>query len=110
MPFVTTLTLTSGNHDQLDETVTEIKQRAERKGVELKGPHPKPPTDLRVPQSKTLGPDGGRFESWHYTVYTRTIEIVGYEEFARSVAQRSFPGGVRVEAGVEQRTQVGSGA
>ncbi|MFC6973900.1 uS10/mL48 family ribosomal protein [Halomicroarcula sp. GCM10025709] len=108
MPFVTTLTLSSGDREQLDDTVEEIKQRAERKGVELKGPHPEPPTDLRVPQSKTLGPGDGRFESWSYTVYTRTIEIVGYEEFARSVAQRSFPGGVHVEAGVEQRTQIGS--
>jgi small subunit ribosomal protein S10 len=110
MPFVTTLTFTSGDRHRLDDVVTEIKQSAEQKGVELKGPHPKQPQELRIPQSKSLGPSGGRFESWTHTVYTRTIEIVGYEEFARTVTQRTFPNAIHVEAGVEQRTQVGSGS
>jgi len=107
MPFVTTLTLTSGDRHRLDDVVADIKTRAERKGVELKGPHPKPPEELRVPQSKTLGPDGGRFDPWNYTVYTRTVDIVGYETFARDVTEESFPSGVHVEVGVEQRTQLG---
>ncbi|MDS0277217.1 uS10/mL48 family ribosomal protein [Halomicroarcula sp. S1AR25-4] len=110
MPFVTTLTLTSGDRHRLDDVVADIKERAERKGVELKGPHPKSPDELRVPQSKTLGPDGGRFDPWNHTVYTRTIEIVGYETFARSVTEEAFPDGVHVDVGVEQRTQLGSGS
>ena len=110
MPFVTTLTLTSGDRHRLDGFVSEIKESAERKGVELKGPHPKPPREVHVPQSKTLGPDGGRFEDWTYTVYERTIEIVGYEDFARDITERSFPAGIHVEAGVEQRRQFGSGS
>jgi ribosomal protein S10 len=108
MPFVTTLTLTSGDRHRLDDVVADIKHRAERKGVELKGPHPKSPEQLRVPQSKTLGPGRDRFESWDYTVYTRTIDIVGYEDFAREVTEEAFPAGVHVEVGVEQRTQLGS--
>jgi len=108
MPFVTTLTITSANRYRLDDVVEEIKERAERKGVELKGPHAESPHNLRVPQSKSLGPSGGQFDPWSYTVYTRTIEIVGYEDFARDVTQRSFPRGIHVEAGVEQRTQLGS--
>lgn len=107
MPFVTTLTLTSGNRHRLDDVVADIKTRAERKGVELKGPHPKPPEELRVPQSKTLSPDEKRFGPWNYTVYKRTIEIVGYETFARDIAGDSFPTGIHVEVGVEQRTQIG---
>jgi ribosomal protein S10 len=110
MPYVTTLTLTSGDSDRLDTVVEDIKDRAERKGVELKGPHPKPPKQLRVAQSKTLGPDGGQFDPWNYTVYTRTIEIIGYESFARDVAAESFPPGIHVEVGVTQRSQVGSGS
>ena len=108
MPFVTRLTLKSGDGELLDSVVSEIKDRAERKGVELKGPHPKPPEELRVPQSKTLSPDEKRFAPWNYTVYKRTIEIVGYETFAREIAGDSFPAGIHVEAGVEQRTQMGS--
>jgi ribosomal protein S10 len=108
MPFVTKLTLESGDRHRLDDTVEEIKQQAQRKGVELKGPHPQPPDHCRIPQSKTLGPNGGRFESWDYTIYTRTIEIVDHEEFARSVTERDFSEGIHVEAEIEQRKQIGS--
>jgi ribosomal protein S10 len=110
MPFVTTLTLTSGDREQLDETVTEIKQRAERKGVELKGPRQGSRTELRVPQSKTLGPDGGRFDPWDHTVFTRSIDIVGHDAFARSVTERGLPEGIHLEISVERKTPPGSGA
>lgn len=107
MPFVTKLTLESGDRHRLDDVVDDIKGRASHKGVELNGPHPSPPEHLRVPQSKTLGPGGARFESWEYTVYTRTIEIVGYEAFARDVAGDEYPDQIHVEAEVEQRSHVG---
>lgn len=108
MPFVTKLTLESGDRHRLDDVVDDIKRRASRKGVELKGPHPSPPDHLRVPQSKTLGPGNARFESWEYTVYARTIEIVGYEEFARDVAGDEYPEEIHMEAEVEQRSHAGS--
>lgn len=107
MPFVTKLRLESGDRRRLDDLLDEIKGQAERKGVELKGPHAKPPEHVRVPQSKTLGPGDDRFASWDYTVYTRTIEIVGYEEFARSIAGREHPEGIHVTAEVEQRSHAG---
>jgi ribosomal protein S10 len=109
MPYVTTLTLTSGDRHRLDDVVADIKERAERKGVELKGPRPEEPRKLRVPQSKTLGPGRDRFDSWNYSVYTRTIDIIGYETFARDVTQEAFPEGIHVEVGVEQQTHPGSG-
>jgi len=109
MTFVTTLTLSSGDRHVLDDVVEDIKQRAGRKGVEFKGPHPKPPENYRVPMQKRL--DGGgtrsRFESWRYTVYTRTLRIVGHDGFAREVAGQSYPDAVHVEAEVEQVTGVG---
>jgi ribosomal protein S10 len=107
MPFVTKLTLQSGNRTLLEDVVSDIKDRASRKGVELKGPHPLPPEDYRVPQYKRLTGDGGQFDPWSYTVYTRTIEIIGHDEFARSVAGKDFPTGIHVEADVEQRGQLG---
>jgi ribosomal protein S10 len=103
MPFVTKLTLQSGDRHTLDDVVDDIKARAERKGAEMKGPHPQPPTDLQVPQMKRLSTEGDRFDVWHYTVYTRTIEVVGHDEFARSIAGQSFPTGVHVSAEIEQR-------
>jgi ribosomal protein S10 len=104
MPFVTTLTFRSGNRYLLDEVVDEIKTDAERKGVELKGPHAMSTETLRVPQTKRLLPEGGAFEAWTYTVYTRTIEIIGYDEFARAVAERDLPDAVSVGAEIEQRS------
>jgi len=110
MPFVTTLTFKSGDRELLDEVVGGIKEDGARKGVELKGPHPEPPTELRVPQYRGLDPDGDRFDAWSYTVYTRTIAVIGHDQFARSVAGREFPRPIHVEVEVEQRSQAGGGA
>jgi ribosomal protein S10 len=104
MPFVTKLRLQSGDRAVLDSVVADIKAQAERKGAELKGPHPMPPTELRVPQYRAVG--GDTFDPWAYTVYTRTLEIVGHDEFARAVAERSFPDSVHVSAEIEQRRGV----
>lgn len=109
MPFVTTLEFTSGDRRLLDDVVDDVKLRAERKGAELKGPHPQPPTDFSVPQSKLLAPDGGTFDDWRYTVYTRTVAIVGHDDFARSVASDEYPDRIHVEAEVSQRHQLGQG-
>ncbi|PSQ05956.1 30S ribosomal protein S10 [Halobacteriales archaeon QS_4_69_31] len=109
MPFVTTLEFASGDRRLLDDVVDDVKARAERKGVELKGPHPQPPTDYDIPQSKLLGADGPSFDSWRYTVYTRTVEIVGHDEFARSVAGDDYPDRIHVEAEIEQQRQLGQG-
>lgn len=108
MPFVTTLRLESGDREVLDKVVAEIKAAAERKGAEFKGPHPKPPTHLSVPQYADLLP-GDTLEPWRYTVYTRIVEIVGHDDFARAVASREYPTAVHVAAEVEQVRSTGSG-
>jgi len=106
MPFVTRLTLQSGDGDRLEAVVGDIKDRAERKGVELKGPHPEPPTRHSVPQYRGL-PGDGTFDPWSYTVYTRVVEIVDHNEFAREVAEREFPDSIHISADIEQFSQAG---
>ena len=108
MPFVTSLTLESGDGDLLESIVDDIKERAERKGVKLKGPHPMPPSRLSVPQYKTVGAEE-RFASWQYTVYTRVIEIVDHNEFAREVTEQSYPDRIHITADIERFNQVGDG-
>ena len=108
MPFVTRLTLRSGDGDLLDAVVSDIKERAERKGVELKGPHPKPPTRHTVALRKGLA-RGETFGTWEYTVYTREIEIVDHNEFARDVAEQSYPDRIHVTADIEQFSQAADG-
>ena len=102
MSFVTRLRLQSGDRAKLEAVVDDIKTDARAKGVELKGPHARPPTELRVPQHKTAA-GSEAFRGWGYTVYTRDLDIVGHDEFARSVAGRAFPPGVHVSAAVEQQ-------
>lgn len=109
MPFVTTLTLQSGDRDVLERVARGIKRRAERKGVELRGPHAESPVDVSVPQAKRLDADGGSFGSWQYTVYERRMEVVGHDEFARNVASRERPEGVHLDVDVERVSTPGSG-
>lgn len=107
MPFATKLELTSGDRGALDRVVDGIKETAARKGVEFGGPHPAQPTEVRAPRSKRLSTGSERFPDWTYTVYSRTIEIVGHDKFARSVAGGGFPAGVHVEVDIEQVRQAG---
>ncbi|MFC7177134.1 uS10/mL48 family ribosomal protein [Halosegnis marinus] len=106
MPFVTKLTFESGDREVLDRVVEDIKESAERKGVEMKGPHPRPATDLSAPQQKRLAP-GDSFEAWNFQVYTRDVEIHGYDEFARRVAGDDYPASVHVSADVKQTKGLG---
>jgi ribosomal protein S10 len=107
MPFVTRLTLQSGDRESLERVVTDIKQRASRKGVEMRGPNPEPLQERRVPMQKRLDDEAGAFDPWHYTVYVRTIAIVGHDEFARSVAGDEYPNGIHLEADVERVQNAG---
>ena len=108
MTSVTKLTLSSGDRGTLDAVVSDIVSVVERKGADLRGPHTDPPTEYRVPRSKTLIGDGGRFSPWSYTVYTRKIEIVGHEDAARVAATYEFPPKVHVEVELDRIHTAGS--
>lgn len=102
MPFVTRLTFQSGDRAVLDDVVEEVKERAERKGVQMRGPNPEPLHEVTVPQYMRLHPDGPEADPWRYTVYIRTVTIVGHDEFAREVAAGEYPPGIHLEADIEQ--------
>lgn len=108
MTFVTKLTLQSGDRAALDSVVGDIAAFVEGKGAEMKGPHSNPPETRRVPQHKHTAGGEGTFAPWEYTVYTRTIEIVGHDDVARRVTERSFPPGIHAEVELEQIRQMGS--
>jgi ribosomal protein S10 len=102
MTIVTKLTLRSGDRTALDGVVHDIRDAAQRKGAELKGPHSEPPETLRVAQPKRLTGEGGSFDDWGYTVYSRRVELHGHEALARSLIERDYPSSIRVEAEMEQ--------
>lgn len=106
MTFVTTLELESGDRRALESVVDEIRSAAERKGVQIKGPHTPPPEELALSIYEDL--DGGQHAAtWNYTVYSRTIEIVGHDEFAGSAATWDLPDQVHLEADVRSISQTG---
>lgn len=109
MTFVTKLKLQSGNRSALETCVAKIQSIASQKGAQLKGPHSNPTTRHRVPQYKDLSGDASKqFAPWHYTVYTRELEIVGHNEVARRIThETSFPDCIHVEAEVEQIQPMG---
>ena len=108
MPFVTTLSLRSGDRVVLDSVIEDIRETATRKGIELKGPHTHPPVECRAPLYWDL--QGTRsMGSWGYSVYERTVRIVGHEEIARRIAGWDLPDSVRVEVEIEQVRSMGSG-
>ncbi|MFB6174249.1 MAG: 30S ribosomal protein S10 [Halobacteriales archaeon] len=107
MPFVTTLTLRSGDRTALEAAVEEIRTLAERKGIELKGPHTEPPRSVEAPLYRDLS-GGGPMGTWGYTVYERRFELVGREEIARQIAGMGFPSSVRIEVDVDRIRSTGS--
>lgn len=102
MPFVTRLVLTSGDREALDGVVAGIKRAAERKGLDLRGPHTDPPERYSVPLYKRSPPDGDRYDAWPYTVYERTLEFTGHDETVRSLLHRDVPRGVHRAVEVSQ--------
>lgn len=108
MPFVTTLTLESGDRDGLDTLTGEIRRFAERKGAEFRGPHTSPPERIHVPLYDRLADPGRRIGTWAYMVYQRRIEIVGHDEVARAIADWDFPVGVHVQVDVSQVRSTGA--
>lgn len=100
MSFVTRLTYRSGDGDRLASTVERIKHRAERKGVQLKGPHAEPPTHHSVPQHKGM-PGTGAFEPWQYTVYSRVIEVVDNTGFVRKLSEQEYHDSIHLTVEVD---------
>jgi len=106
MPFVTRLVLTSGDRPALDGLVDELKAAAERKGLDLRGPHTAPPESFTVPlYRRPTADDTRRYGTWSYTVYERVMEFSGHDETVRSLVTRPVPRGVHRTVAV---TQVGS--
>lgn len=108
MPFVTTITLKSGDRQTLDTIVSQIRDTAERKGIELKGPHSRSPQTYRVPLYESLTDTNTETGVWEYTVFERTIQLSGHNETVRQIADWEFPPAIQVEVTVDRVRSIGS--
>lgn len=108
MTYITKLSLQSGDRAALEDAVATITETARRKGAALKGPHSRPPRELRVrlPQRWDATAE---YPAWEYTVYERDLEIVGHDDLARRLATDDYPRAVHVSVEVERVTAAGGG-
>ena len=108
MPLVTTVTVWSGDRAALDDFVDDVVTTAERKGIEVKGPHTRPPQTYRVPLYKRADPSAGRYSPWEYTVYERSLRLSGHDDSVRQIAGHELPRSVRLEIDISQIRSTGS--
>lgn len=108
MPFITTVTLKSGDRQTLDAIVKEMRDAAERKGIELKGPHSRSPQSYRVPLFESLSNTNTETGVWDYTVFERVIQLSGHNETVRQFMDWEFPPSIQVEVSVDRVRSIGS--
>ena len=90
--------LQSQDVSELDDVCGQIKEIAQRVGVEMKGPVPLPTKKLRISTRKTPCGDGSdTYEKWELRVHKRLIEIFADDRVLREVMRIRIPSSVNVE-------------
>ncbi|MFB6187175.1 MAG: 30S ribosomal protein S10 [Halobacteriaceae archaeon] len=101
------ITLKSGDKQTLERVVTNLKDQAQRKGIEVKGPHTDPPVEYQLPLFECLDASAAKyFDQWTYTVYSRRLQISGHNENLRDLLDQQFPESIKVELELDQPSMV----
>ena len=90
--------LSSTDHQVLDEICRQIKEIAEKTGVDISGPIPLPTKVLRVVTRKS--PDGegsSTFDRWTMKIHKRLIDIDADERALRHIMKIKIPDNVQIE-------------
>lgn len=94
--------LSGTSPDKLEEICKQVKQIAERTGVNIHGPVPLPTKRLIVPVRKS--PDGegsATFDHWEMRVHKRLIDIDADERALRQLMRIQVPKDVNIEIVLE---------
>ena len=90
------------NPRDLDKLCMQIKEIAEKTGVEMSGPIPLPTKRLVVPVRKS--PDGEGSETWDHwemRIHKRLIDIAADERALRQIMRIQVPKDVNIEIVLE---------
>ena len=90
------------NPRDLDRLCMQIKEIAEKTGVEISGPIPLPTKRLIVPVRKS--PDGEGSETWDHwemRIHKRLIDIAADERALRQIMRIQVPKDVNIEIVLE---------
>ena len=94
--------LSGTNPAELDNVCGQVKNIAERTGIEIAGPIPLPTKRLVVPVRKS--PDGEGTETWDHwemRVHKRLIDLAADERALRQLMRINVPNNVNIEIVLE---------
>ncbi len=95
--------LSATDHKKLEEVCRQVREIAEKTGVEMSGPIPLPTKRLRVPVRRSPSGDGtATWEKWEMRIHKRLIDIEADERTMRQIMRVRVPDGVNIE--IELRT------
>jgi small subunit ribosomal protein S10 len=91
------------DHIKLEDVCNQVREIAQKTGVEMSGPIPLPTKKLRVPVRKSPSGDGtATWEKWEMRIHKRLIDIEADERTMRQIMRVKVPDGVNIE--IELRT------
>lgn len=90
--------LSSTNPKELDDICSQIREIAERIGVDMKGPIPLPTKRLKVPVRKAPSGAGREtYETWELRIHKRVIDLGVDERALRLIMRIPIPKEVNIE-------------
>jgi small subunit ribosomal protein S10 len=90
--------LSGTDHKKLEEVCSQVKEIAQKTGVDMSGPIPLPTRRLRVPVRKSPSGDGtATWEKWEMRIHKRLISIEADERTMRQIMRVKVPDGVNIE-------------
>ncbi|NOZ76247.1 MAG: 30S ribosomal protein S10 [Euryarchaeota archaeon] len=90
--------LSGTDHTKLEGVCNQVKEIAQKTGVDMSGPIPLPTKRLRVPVRKSVSGDGtATWEKWEMRVHKRLIDIEADERTMRQIMRVKVPDGVNIE-------------
>ncbi len=98
MVYKARILLSGNDYRKVEDVCTEIKNIAQRTGVELHGPVPLPTKRLVVPVRKSPCGDGSAtWERWEMRIHKRLIDIEADERALRQLMRIQIPDGIHIE-------------
>jgi small subunit ribosomal protein S10 len=90
--------LSSTDHRKLDEICAQVKEIAQRTGVEMSGPIPLPTKRIVIPVKKA--PDGegtATWDKWELRIHKRLIHMSADERAMRQLMRLQVPQEVHIK-------------
>ncbi len=94
--------LSGMNPKDLDRICSQIKEIANKTGVEMRGPVPLPTKRLVVPVRKAPDGEGSEtYDHWEMRIHKRLIDIAADERALRQIMRIQVPKDVNIEIVLE---------